>query len=279
MNRKIIAFLTDLGLLDDAVGICKGLMLSICPDATIIDVTHSVTPFDVYEGSLYLSGIPSHFPEEIVIACFVFPETGTDVKCLALRNHNDQVFVAPNNGLLTHIIETSGIQEAYEISASEVLQKQVAHTFHGRDIVVSTAAHLAKGFPFTNLGRRLDIKDIHLLDIHQPSITESGTFIGEISIIDKNYGNIWTNIPFTMMQSHGLDYGVDFEISLDSGLVLFAPLRRSFGEVEKGKFLIYINSRGHLAFGLNQGSFAEQHNIQRRSRVLVQPKIVDQKKW
>lgn len=273
MNSPLIGFLTDIGLSDDAVGLCKGLMLSICPDAVIVDITHMVTPYDIYEGSLYLSSVPVYFPKEITVASFVFPETGGDINCLALRNNKGQIFVAPNNGLLTHVIKSSGIHEVYEISSPDVLQQEIAYTFNGRDIVVSAAAHLARGFQLSDLGKNLDYKDVRLLEIHQPYISEQGVVIGEVSTIDKNFGSVWTNIPFSMLQESGLDYGVELEIHLDSGLVMYSALKRTFTEVAKGKILAYINSRGYLSFGMNQASFVGRYGVHRNSELMVRARL------
>ena len=101
MTRKTIALLSDVGSRDDAAAICKGLMLSICPDCSIVDISHDVTPFDVTEGAYYLEEIPSWFPAGTTICAYVYPEIGSGTPTVAIRNEKDQTLVLPDNGLAT----------------------------------------------------------------------------------------------------------------------------------------------------------------------------------
>src|ERR1041385_6145594 len=156
-NRPIIAFMSDLGITDDSVSQCKGLMLSICPDVTIIDVCHTMTPFDIEEGSRYIVDLPRFFPEGTVFATTSYPATGTTARSVALRikqaakggargqwagsgpgferAEGAYIYVAPNNGLLTRVIEEHGYIEAYEVTSTQVITETPDPTLSSRAMV------------------------------------------------------------------------------------------------------------------------------------------------
>jgi S-adenosylmethionine hydrolase len=266
-ERKIIAFLSDVGSTDDAVAICKGLLLSICPDCTVVDITHDVTPFDVEEGSLFLGDIPQWFPPSTVICAYVYPETGTGMRTVVVRNERGQVLVVPNNGLATCALERSPAVEAYEVHSPEVMHTPVTPTWYGRDVVVSCAAHVAAGVPLDRVGPRLPVDRLVRLPSPRPTVHETGAS-GQIIRIDKYFGNVWTNIIVDMLDGGGDLVGRRLAVELD-GRQYEWSFRRTFGEVELGAPLAYMNSRGQLAFGLNQGSLAERCLIDRGMPVTV----------
>src|SRR5437899_666386 len=166
-QRPIIAFMSDLGTFDDSVGICNGLMLSVCPDAVIVDICHAMTPFDVEEGARMIIDLPRFFPEGTVFATTTYPATGTSARSVALRirqaavggargqwagagsgierAEGAYVFVAPNNGLLTTVIEEHGYLEAYEVTSTQVIPERPEPTFFSREMVALPSAHIAAG--------------------------------------------------------------------------------------------------------------------------------------
>lgn len=251
-----IAFLTDIGAADEANALCKGLMRGIAPDVPIIDITHQVTPFDVREGAAFLADIPDAFPRETVVCAFVFPEAGTGIDTIAVRNEKGQLLVGPNNGLFTFALAAVPPEVCYAVTSPEVMNIPVTPTFPGRDIMATCAAHLAAGFPLSAVGDPLPIDQIVTFPYTDP-VERDGEIDGEITRIDKNFGNVWTNVPAAALADHDQLLGKLLRVTLPSGTVEI-PFCTTFGEVCVGDPLSYINSRGKLAFGVNQGSFVEK---------------------
>jgi len=228
-------------------------MHTIAPGVLIIDITHDVTPFDVREGALFLADVPTSFPPSTVICAYVYPETGTATKTIAVCNTKGQILVAPNNGLLTFALETVPEAECYEVTAPEVVNQPVTPTWFGKDVVSAAAAHLAAGVPLSAVGAKITPADIVRLPYTEAKGVE-GEVEGEIVRLDKTFGNVWTNVPDGLLASAGEVTGKTLRVVLGS-TVLEVPFCRTFGEVEVGQPLAYINSRGRLALGVNKGSF------------------------
>jgi S-adenosylmethionine hydrolase len=266
-TRPVVGLLTDFGLVDDAVGICKGMLLTIAPDAHIVDITHQVTPFDVVEASHYIRDSFRYFPPGAVFACVTFPLTGVRDDAVAVRTRTGHLYCAPNNGLLTRVVTEAGVEQVHRITAPQVRQAVVDPTFYGRDIVLSAAAHLAAGTPLDQVGPALTSADIVLLPVAEPEWTGDGA-VGEVALLDKNFGNVWTTLSRRFLVEHGIDVGTELELTIGPAQVV-GPLRETFGEVPVGEPVIYVASRGHLGVALNQGDFATTRGIRRGQRVLL----------
>ena len=229
----VIAFMSDLGTVDDSVGICKGLMLSVCPNATIVDICHAMTPFDIEEGSRLIVDLPRFFPEGTIFATTSYPATGTETRSLALRlrraatgGAHDQwagagagieraegayIYVAPNNGLLTRVIEEHGYIEAYEVTSTQVIPANPEPTFFSREMVALPAAHLAAGFPLNRVGRPLDDAEIVRIPQCRPVRCTTGEVVAEVTAVDRPYGNVWTNVSRRDLADWGIAYRNDAE--------------------------------------------------------------------
>jgi hypothetical protein len=271
MDSRIVGFISDLGLKDDAVGIVKGLMLSICPDLRIIDICHNCEPFNVREAALYLGSSSEYFPEGSIFICIVYPETGTKTPVIAVKNNKNQIFVAPNNGSLTYVVENTGVNEVHEVSSNDVMHPNISfsHTFYGLHKIAYCAAQLARGFPLEKVGKRLPIKKIIKLPLNKPYINRKGEIMGEIMVADKNYGNLWTNIPMSLVFKQGIRYGDTLEVGMEEYVSLKIPFKKTFGEVLLGKPVAYINSRGFLAIALNRGNLLKKFNFQNVTSIKV----------
>src|SRR5690606_14063141 len=125
VNKPIIAYLSDIGSHDEAHALGKGLMHTIAPGVTIVDITHQVTPFDVREGGLYLQDVPASFPENTIVSAYVYPETGTSTRTVVVRNAKGQLLVAPNNGLLTWALQEIPATDAWEVTSPDVMNQPV----------------------------------------------------------------------------------------------------------------------------------------------------------
>lgn len=253
-----IAYLSDVGSGDEAAALGKGLLLRTAPDAVIVDITHDVPAFDVREGARCLADVPEFFPADTIICAYVYPETGT-APSIVCRNTKGQLFVVPDNGLITFATKSFPLVDAWEITEPEVMNYPPTPTWYGRDVVVACAGHLAAGVRPDRVGPRRDITSLVWLPTNRAT-TVDGVVHGEVSRIDRAFGNVWTNIPLDLVQREA---GGDVDLLLVSidGHQFEWPLQDTFGQVEAGEPLAYVNSRGRLAFGMNQASLASRYQI------------------
>lgn len=292
-RRPIIAFMSDLGTVDDSVAQCKGLMLSICPNVKIVDICHTMTPFDIEEGARLVVDLPRFFPEGTVFATTSYPATGTTARSVALRIQKASVggafaqwagsgsgfpraegayiYVAPNNGILTRVIEEHGYIEAYEVTSTKVIPERPEPTFFSREMVAIPAAHLAAGFPLSQVGRRLKDSEIVIYKRNRAEQLRDGSLLGAVTDIDMPYGNVWTNISFAdLKEKLDADYGTDLRLIVDNVLPFEVPLKPTFADFgREGAPGIYINSRGYLAIARYVADLANTYNIKRNMEVRV----------
>jgi adenosyl-fluoride synthase len=291
-KRPIIAFMSDLGVVDDSVAQCKGLMLSICPDVTIVDVCHTMTPFDIEEGARLIVDLPRFFPEGTVFATTSYPATGTAARSVAIRikqaakggawgqwagagsgierGAGKYIYVAPNNGLLTRVIEEHGYLEAYEVSSTDVIPENPEPTFYSREMVAIPAAYLAAGYPLPKVGRPLGDSEVVRIQIAKPEKSSDGGLQGIVTAIDEPYGNVWTNISLHDLTDAEIAYDKVLKVTFDNTLDFELPLRPTFADAGQiGAVAAYISSRGYLSLGRNQANLAACHNIRRGMPVRV----------
>ncbi len=158
-RKPSIVFMTDFGTANDAVAICKAVILSISPDARIMDITHQVTPFQIEEASRFLYGVTPYYPSGTVFLAVIDPGVGTSRKAVIVKSKKGQFFVLPDNGMVSAVIERDGLEGAREISNQNwIIQAAVSSTFHGRDIFSPAAAHLAEGWDYTIAGSRRSVR-------------------------------------------------------------------------------------------------------------------------
>jgi len=240
-------------------------MLSISPASPIIDVTHSVPPFNVEEAAHYFADLPEFFPRDTVFCCVVYPQTGVG-PTVVLRNAHGQLFVAPDNGVLSLVLDVFGPTEAFQVDNPTVMRNPPSPSFYGRDVVVVCTAHLAAGVPVEQVGPRRH--ELVRLDLGTAELSAEGTPTGIVSMIDKNFGNIWTNIPESLVTEAGLAIGDWVHVQLGDRM-LDLPLVRTFGEVPVGEMLAFFNSRRRLAFARNQANLEKVMPVSRRTPVRV----------
>lgn len=262
----MLVFLTDFGVEDDAVAICKGVMLTIDPDLEIIDLTHQVTPFDIREGALYLAEAARYFPEGTVFVGVVDPGVGTRRRAIVLETDSGQAFVAPDNGLLWLVAQEQGVRSIREITNPELMRPHPSTTFHGRDVFAPAGAWLASGKrePEEAGAALAELLPLHL---SEPSFAD-GRMSGEVFLLDKAFGNVWTNIPRKLFNSAFPGKPDRLQVKVGSR-ELTLPLVATFGDVPAGRPLAYFNSRDHLSFAVNLGSFAATFGIQAGDSVQI----------
>ncbi|HEV2116394.1 MAG TPA: SAM-dependent chlorinase/fluorinase [Terriglobales bacterium] len=250
--------MTDFGTVDDAVPICKGVMLSIAPGARIVDLTHQVTPFSVADGARFLYGATPYYPAGSVFVVVVDPGVGTSRKAVVVKSKRGQYFVLPDNGLLTMVLDRDGLEGAREITnRSWMIGSGISSTFHGRDIFSPAGAHLAAGEDWTQVGPELT--QLVRLDI-TPSHLDAGGINGQVFALDGPFGNLITNVSGEEFLKLGYVHGEKVHIKLgDDDMVL--PFVRTFGDVPVGEPLIFIDSRGRFSLAVNQRNFAQIYHI------------------
>lgn len=265
MNRALV-FQTDFGLVDGAVSAMYGVALSVDPTLRIFDLTHEITPFNLWEASYRLFQTVPYWPEGTVFVSVVDPSVGSKRSSIVAKTKGNRYIVTPNNGSLTHIEQTLGILEVREIDEKlhRLRNSEESHTFHGRDIFANVGAKLASGLDFTEVGRSLPLETIVRLPQANPVLTEMSV-TGHVDILDVRFGNVWTNIEGKVLSSLEAQYGDAFEVTIvhEHRRVYKQKMTfgKSFADSRLGEPVLYINSVGYLGIALNQGSFAEAYRI------------------
>ena len=140
-----IVFMTDFGVIDDSVAICRGVMYSVMPSVRIVDLTQEVTPFSILDGARFLQGTTPYYPAGTVFVVVIDPGVGSSRKAIVARSKRGQYFVLPDNGLLTLVEQSDGIEAVREITNTDwMIGTKLSSTFHGRDIFSPVGAHLAR---------------------------------------------------------------------------------------------------------------------------------------
>jgi hypothetical protein len=257
-SRPTIVFLTDFGTANDAVAICKAVMLGIAPDARIMDITHQVTPFHIEEASRFLAGVTPYYQAGTIFVIVVDPGVGTSRKAVIAKTKKGQYFVAPDNGLLTPVIDADGLESAREITnPSWMIQAAVSSTFHGRDIFSPAGAHLAMGWDYTLAGPQ--VQQLVTLSPKLPTITEKGVE-GDIIGLDDPFGSLITNISGDDFKKLGYNFGDKLAVQINKKTVAL-PVVKTFMDVSVGDPLLYIDSRGRVGIAVDQGDYSKKFNV------------------
>jgi S-adenosylmethionine hydrolase len=268
---RSIVFMTDFGLQDDAVGLCRGVMDGIAPGVRIFDITHQVKPFDIAQGARYLGGSSPYFPKNAVFVVVVDPGVGSTRKAIIAESRVGQFFVLPDNGLLTLIAERDGIVAAREITNPDwMIGARLSSTFHGRDIFSPAGAHIARGDDWKKAGPALDVTKLVHLDMPAATIDENGLH-GQVIGTDGPFGNLVLNVPAETFAKLGYHLGDAVPLTL-AGKGYKVPLVRTFSDVPVGKPLFFIDSRGRLSIGLNMRNFADTYGIKPPVDLLIPAK-------
>jgi S-adenosylmethionine hydrolase len=256
--RPTIVFMTDFGTANDAVAICKAVIVGITPDARIMDITHQVTPFSIEEGARFLAGVTPYYPSGAVFLVVVDPGVGTSRKALIVKSKKGQYFVLPDNGLITPVIDRDGLEGAREITnPAWMIGDKISSTFHGRDIFSPTAAHLAAGEDWTLAGP--PVSEPVRLSPRVATVDAKG-ITGEVIGLDDPFGSLITDIPGEEFKKLGYALGDKVTLKIDKKQYVF-PYEKTFMDVPVGKPLLYIDSRGRVGIAVNQGDFSKQYGI------------------
>jgi S-adenosylmethionine hydrolase len=261
-----IVFMTDFGTANDAVAICKAVMLGVAPDVRIMDITHQVTPYSIEEGARFLEAVSPYYPAGTVFVTVVDPGVGTSRKAVIVRSKKGQYFVLPDNGLITPVIDRDGLASAREITNPNwMIQSAVSSTFHGRDIFSPAGAHLAAGWDFNLVGPEVP-QLVRLTP--KTSITSDRGIAGDIIGLDDPFGSLVTDIPGDEFKKLGYNLGDKFRVEINKKPVTL-PYVKTFMDVPVGDSLLFIDSRGRVSIAVNQGNYSKKFNIEPPATIFI----------
>ena len=247
----VIALLTDFGLSDPYVGIMKGGILSICPQASVVDVSHDVEPQDIRAAAYLLDSAYPYFPGKTVHTVVVDPGVGSGRSVIAVQA-GGHYFLAPDNGVLTKVLADKDLQAAVRVENRQYFLHPVSRTFHGRDIFAPVAAHIAEGKPLDAFGPRISAEDMVQLALPAACLSGQGEVVGVVITADR-FGNLITNIPENLVRQ--LAPGTDeTRLQVQVGSHKIKGFSESYHSVSPGELLAIIGSRGYLEISVNQGN-------------------------
>lgn len=255
----MIALLTDFGNRDGFAGVVKGVLLSHCPRARIVDLSHEISPQDVTGAALVLASAVDYFPAGTVHLAVVDPGVGSQRRALAVETE-DFVLVGPDNGVLSLAARRRSWRRIVHLDRAEAFLPRPSRTFHGRDVFAPVAAKIACGVAPGDLGTEVD--DMVEISLPQPRRTDS-VLEGEVVYIDR-FGNLISNLRMEDL----CDFRPE-DLSVSIGGVQIVGISSHYAEVREGKPLALWNSWGHLEIAVRNGSAARHLRVRPGDRVEV----------
>lgn len=272
MTNKQLVLQTDFGLQDGAVSSMRGVAYSVADNITISDLTHGITPFNIFEGSFRLFQTVNYWPAGTVFVSVVDPGVGSKRLSIIAKTTAGHYIVTPDNGTLSHLIAHGLIESARVIN--ETTQRlpgsEKSATFHGRDIYAYNGAQLASGqVRYESYQQVVPVEQLVQLPIHpgqyQATPADEPQVVGNIDITDVNFGSLWSNIPVREFEKLSLTYGDTLAVQIKhQGRVMFEaalPYVHTFTDVAPGEPLIYINSVYTVALGVHTCSFEQMYHV------------------
>lgn len=265
-QNKTIVFQSDFGLKDGAVSAMKGVATGVSPDLKLFDLTHEIPAYNIWEAAYRLEQTVMYWPAGTVFVSVVDPGVGTNRKSVVLKTKSGHFIVTPDNGTLTLIAASLGIEAVREIDEAVNRRKgsEKSYTFHGRDVYAYTAARLAAGvISFEQIGAALPNEVVKIP--YQVAVMEDKKIKGAIPILDVQYGNVWTNIPAELFNKLQIKLADRLHVVIYQNKIKkyegYMPYTETFGAVTKGKPLAYLNSLLQLSFALNMGNFSAVNKV------------------
>ncbi|PTY01427.1 hypothetical protein DB346_12985 [Verrucomicrobia bacterium LW23] len=270
VNLRPICLLTDYGISDPYLPQLKGAILTVNPNVNLVDLTHSVTPFQTREGSFLLNLAAQEFPAGTIFVVVVDPGVGTSRLPILLKTEAGKFYFGPNNGIFTRLIQREGFAGAWRLQNTKYFREQtLSATFHGRDIFGPCAAHLAAGVSPEQFGPSVPRSALLSDGTRMPSATGQ-SITAEVLHVD-HYGNVITNIPR------------DFSPSLQDGVLLrvvagtasqtmhHTKMVRTYDDLMQGHIGALYGSNGLLEICVNRGSAAEVLKVKVGDPIVVRP--------
>ena len=260
MDRPVITLTTDFGLADAYVGTMKGVILSICPQVALVDLSHQVPSHDVRAGAFVVAVAAPYFPYGTIHLVVVDPGVGSERRAVAVQT-NRCIFVAPDNGVLSLALAGESPLRAVELADPQYRLPSPSATFHGRDIFAPAAAHLARGASLADFGP--PVTNLVSLSWPHPEPQQDGSFLVRVLYVDR-FGNIVLN--FRPEDVDGWPGGqATFEVAGRQAV----GLHQTFADVLPGMPVAYVGSSGYVELGVRNGNAAAEWGIEAGAVVRV----------
>ena len=259
--RPVIALLSDFGTRDHYAGTMKGVVIGICPDVTLVDITHDITPHDVVEGALQLAASYRFFPPGTIFLAIVDPGVGSSRRGIAAEA-GDYRFVAPDNGVLTAVLRELPPKRVVELTERRYARPTVSRTFEGRDRFAPAAAWLAKGIQLTALGRT--VTTYQHLDLPVADIGDT-VLAGVVLLVDR-FGNLVSNVERRTFEAFTRGQPVSLRVA---GRPV-AGVVATYADIRAGEVCALFGSTDRLEFAVNGGSAAETLGVGRGAAVEIE---------
>ncbi|MGH9312151.1 MAG: SAM hydrolase/SAM-dependent halogenase family protein [Vicinamibacterales bacterium] len=260
MARPVIALVSDFGTSDHYAGTMKGVILGICPDAELVDISHDIPPHDVVTAAVELAASYKYFPPGTIFLTVIDPGVGSARRGLAAETA-DHKFVAPDNGVLTAVFQETPPKRVVELTERRYARPTVSRTFEGRDRFAPAAAWLGKGIQLSALGRA--VTDYHKLDL-APAEMKGDAIAGRVMRIDR-FGNLVTNIDRRTVER--LAQGGSIQI--EAGPHRIGRLVATYAEIGDGEVCALFGSTDHLELAANAASAVDRLGLSRGAAVIV----------
>jgi S-adenosyl-L-methionine hydrolase (adenosine-forming) len=262
LSNPIITLTTDYGTSDHLVGVLKGVILRIAPNATLVDICHHVTPYDVFDGALTIGTAYQYFPPRTVHLVVVDPGVGTQRRPI-LASGGQQYFVAPDNGVLSLVYDREPAMSVRLITAEHYFLNPISTTFHGRDIFAPVTAWLAKTYQIEALGD--EITDYTRFAL--PRAKPNGAGLKGIILRVDGFGNLLTNFTPEDVPPATISSG---NIKLDIGGKRIEKLTQTFAQGPAGEPIAIMGSSGFLEIAVNKGNAARTLGVNRGTEVTLE---------
>jgi S-adenosyl-L-methionine hydrolase (adenosine-forming) len=259
LSRPIITLTTDFGYTDPFVGIMKGVILRITPDAQIVDLSHGIAPQDIRAAALTLAASVVNFAEGTIHVAVVDPGVGSERRPILVESA-DHYFIGPDNGVFSFALERNESSRIVDLSNETYHLQPKSHTFHGRDVFAPVAAHLARGVSVGEFGAPL--KDC--VRLRWPPVDRAGeSILGEILYIDR-FGNLFTNIRERDLMSVPPE-----KIRVRLREINILGLSPNYAAGQNGGWIAVINSWGLIEIAIFKGSAASRTEAQIGDKVRI----------
>ena len=254
LSMSVITILSDFGTEDEYVGVMKGVVLSICPAISIVDITHRIDPQDIEQAAYLIPSYYHFFPEGTVHIVVVDPGVGSQRHILAV-DHRKHFFIAPDNGVLTLLLNAEKSDTIICVDNPRYFLESPSATFHGRDIFAAVGAHVSCNIKLDELGTRINVADVVRLEGLNCRISKSGELVGKIVSID-HFGNLITNIDAISLSAF-CQTDAFKRLQIRIGSFVIGGLSNTYSDAAPAAALALIGSRGYLEIAVNGGNAAK----------------------
>ncbi len=267
MSQQWLTLLSDYGIEDTFLGVCKGVVARTAPEVRMLDVLHLVAPQDIEQGASVLAAAIPYLPVPAVHLALVDPFRATPARAVAVRTGDGSTFVSPDNGLTSLAWEVAGGAVAcHLLDDSSLWLPTPSRTFRGRDVFAPVAARLAAGLPLEAVGSALDVEELERLAVRRPTVEDDHVH-GEVAQVD-HFGNLTLNVNAAHLESAGIRLGDEIELRL-GGKSLTMPFLITYGEVGRGRVVLCEDAFRTLTVAVNSGSAAQRLRARRGEPLVI----------